>query len=102
MVAHRENQRSQRSAPNSTLKEMQHQLERPAELAREYPMSSMLVVFGLGLGVGVALSQVLCSSMAGSYFHEPTFTEKLSKQISDAVHQVLPDSMSRQLSRLGG
>jgi len=74
---------------------MQEAMERPAELAREYPMSSMLVVFGVGLGVGVLLSQVACASM----HHEPTFSERLSRQIYDAVNQVIPDSVRTQIGR---
>ena len=74
---------------------MQEALHRPVEMAREYPMSSMLMVFGVGLGVGVLISQVACSAMQ----HEPTFSERLSQQIHDAVNQVIPDSIRSQLSR---
>jgi hypothetical protein len=76
----------------------QEAVERPVELAREYPISSMLVVFGLGLGVGVVLSQVCSSSLLGMA-HEPTFTERLSRQIYDAVNQVLPESVRGQVAR---
>jgi len=67
-------------------------LEKPVEVAREYPISSMLVVFGVGLGVGVLISQVACSSLT-SMVHEPTFSEKLSRQIYHAVNEVLPQSV---------
>lgn len=75
---------------------MQEALQQPMEMAREYPMSSMLVLFGVGLGVGVLLSQVACSAMP---HHEPTFSERLSQQIHDAVNQVIPDSVRSQLNR---
>jgi len=77
---------------------MQEALEQPMEMAREYPVSSMLVVFGVGLGVGVLLSQVACSAM----HHEPTFSERLSQQVYDAVNQVVPDSLRAQLNRVRG
>ena len=84
----------QKVETNSTHR-LQDAVEKPMEMAREYPMSSMLVVFGVGLGVGVLISQVACSSM----HHEPTFSEKLSRQIYHAVHDVLPDSIRGQISR---
>lgn len=74
---------------------VQEALEQPMEMAREYPVSSMLVVFGVGLGVGVLLSQVACSAM----HHEPTFSERISQQIHDAVNRVIPDSVRSQISR---
>jgi hypothetical protein len=73
-------------------------IEKPVEVAKEYPVASMLVVFGVGLGVGVLLSQVACSSFAGMY-HEPTFSERLSQQIYHAVNDVIPDSLRGQLAR---
>ena len=73
-------------------------MEKPMEVAREYPISSMLVLFGVGLGVGVLLSQAACSSLTSMY-HEPTFSEKLSHQIYHAVNEVLPESIRGQLSR---
>jgi len=85
---------SQQMESNAT-KRVQEALERPVEMAREYPVSSMLVVFGVGLGVGVLLSQVACTSM----YHEPTFSERLSRQIYDAVNQVIPDSVRTQMAR---
>ena len=39
-------------------------IERPAELVKEYPLASMLLMFGMGLGVGVILSQTISSSQA--------------------------------------
>ena len=80
----------------SNMKRVKEAIEQPMEMAREYPMSSMLVVFGVGLGVGVLLSQVACSAM----HHEPTLRERLSQQIYDAVNQVIPDSVRGQLNRL--
>jgi hypothetical protein len=70
--------------------------ERPVEIVKEYPLSSMMIVFGMGLGVGVVLSQTLCSSLMEAIEPEPTMTEKLRKQVYDAVSHVLSPSMMRQ------
>jgi hypothetical protein len=55
----------------------------------------MLLMFGLGMGVGVVVAQALCSSLAEE--ESPTMTENLRKQVFDAVSSVLPPSMMRQL-----
>lgn len=80
----------------------QHALERPAEVVREYPVSSMLLMFGVGLGVGLIVTQALCS--ASMFEPEPTTTERWQRNLMHAaervVHaadRVLPASMSRQL-----
>jgi hypothetical protein len=72
---------------------LHHAMERPGELVKEYPVSSMLVLFGIGLGVGVLISQAMCSTML-----EPeTTTERWQRQLMGAADRVLPTSMSRQL-----
>ncbi len=55
-------------------------LGKPAEMMQEYPLSSMLVVFSLGLGVGVIIGQALVPS-----FHEPTMSERMSRQLHDSM-----------------
>ena len=71
----------------------QHTLERPKEMVHEYPVSSMLVMFGLGLGVGLILSQTLCTMLES----EPTMTERWQRNLIHAADRVLPSGMSRQL-----
>jgi len=53
---------------------------RPTEMVKEYPMSSMMVVFGVGLGLGVVLSQAILPT-----FHEPTMSERMGQQLYDAM-----------------
>lgn len=72
----------------------QHAMERPQEMLKEYPVSSMLVVFGLGLGVGLLVSQAMCSTMLEP---EPTMTERWQRNFMNAADRVLPSGMSRQL-----
>jgi hypothetical protein len=67
----------------------------PIETVKEHPLPSMLLMFGLGMGVGIIVAQTLCSSLMEE--EPPTMTEKLRKQVFDAVSGVLPPSMMRQL-----
>jgi hypothetical protein len=67
----------------------------PTEMVKDHPLPSMLLMFGLGMGVGVVVAQALCSSLAEE--ETPTMTEKVRKQVFDAVSSVLPPSMMRQL-----
>jgi hypothetical protein len=55
-------------------------ITRPQDMVQEYPLSSMLVVFSLGLGVGIAVSQLLLTSN-----HEPTMTERMGRQLYDSM-----------------
>jgi hypothetical protein len=74
--------------------DLQEALEKPLEMAKEYPVSSMLVVFGVGLGVGVLLSQAV--SRLPYAAAEPTMSERLAKQIYDAVSSAIPPSLAKQ------
>lgn len=92
MVAH------EKTASNSTW-HVEEALSKPAEMAREYPLSSMLLVFGTGLGVGVLLSQALAGPLHQMLQPEPTMTERLGRQMMDYLSNALPESLSRQLPR---
>ncbi len=77
--------------------EIRHALEKPVEMAKEYPVASMMVLFGVGLGVGVLLGQS-CSRLP--YFApEQSTTERLTKQIYDAVANAIPSSLAHQFHR---
>jgi hypothetical protein len=76
--------------------EFLHAMERPTELVHEYPVSSMLLMFGLGLGVGVIVSQTLLSGLAEA-LEEPTMSDKVKRQLYDALSQVIPASTLRQI-----
>jgi len=71
-------------------------MERPTELVQQYPISTMLLMFGVGLGVGVVLSQAVCSAFTEA-MEEPTMAEKVKRQVYDAVSQVLPANMMKQI-----
>jgi hypothetical protein len=72
-------------------------IEHPAELVKDHPLPSMLFLFGIGIGVGVVVSQVLCSSMMEMVEPEPTMTEKVLRQVYDALTNVVPPSMLKQI-----
>ncbi len=73
----------------------------PEGLVSHYPLSSVLVVFGIGLGVGVALGSIL----GGPVMPRPSFgqrtelaAEKLGRQMLDAIAGALPESLSKYVS----
>jgi phosphohistidine swiveling domain-containing protein len=74
--------------------QFRHAMEQPTEMVKEHPLPSMLLMFGLGLGVGVVVAQTLCSSLMED--HEPTMTDKMRKQVYDALSHVVSPSMLKQ------
>ena len=87
MVAHQRNRVSD---------EFWGAVERPADLVQDYPLPSMLFMFGMGLGVGVLISQTLCASLLES-LEEPTLNEKMRRQVYDALSHVISPAMLKQL-----
>jgi hypothetical protein len=77
---------------------MEGAVQRPKQAVEEYPISSMLVVFGVGLGVGVVLSQALCAPLMRAFEPEPSFTEKLGRSMYDAMASMMPESVTRRMS----
>lgn len=72
-------------------------LAQPTEMVKEYPVSSMLVIFGIGLGVGVMLSQALYEPVSRTFYPEPTLMEKLGRQMYDALHSAMPEALARRM-----
>lgn len=74
---------------------------KPQGLASHYPLSSVLVVFSIGLGVGVALGSLL----GGHVVPRPLLgqrtglaADKLGRQMLDAMAGVLPESLAKHIS----
>lgn len=70
-------------------------------MVSQYPLASVLVAFGIGLGVGVALETILAEPLKS----QPSFgqrteiaAEKLGRQMLDAIAGVLPESLSKHIS----
>ena len=55
------------------------------------------LMFGMGLGVGVIVSQTICNSLLEMAEPEPNMTDKLRRQVYDALSHVLTPSMLRQV-----
>jgi len=66
----------------------------PTQLVHEYPLSSTLVVFGVGLGAGLLLSSILAEPVRQMTHHE-TSSERVRRQVMDALHSVLPAALQR-------
>jgi len=73
-------------------------VSRSQDMIGQHPMSTALVVFGVGLGIGVALGSLL----SGAAATPPSFgqraelaAEKLGRQMLDAISGILPDSITR-------
>jgi hypothetical protein len=71
-------------------------MERPTDLVKDHPLPAMLLMFGMGLGVGVLISQTLCASLLDS-LEEPTMTEKMRRQVYDTLSRVISPAMLKQL-----
>ena len=74
---------------------------KPNGVVSHYPLSSVLVVFGLGLGIGVALGCII----AGPATPLPSFgqragsaAEHFGRQMLGAIAGVLPESLSKHIA----
>jgi|GEM_PF-4232444 len=68
------------------------------EWMEEHSMTSVTVLFGLGVAVGLLLGHTIAESTGRKMFHEDTLTEKLTGQIRDIVKNTLPPRLSRHFS----
>jgi len=85
MVAH------QRTEQNGL--DFEQAMQRPIEMAKEYPVASMLVVFGVGLGVGILLGQAAPSMSSASSNSSSSWMDSASRGFDSASRYV--DSASR-------
>jgi hypothetical protein len=72
----------------------------PRQIVEQHPMSTALMAFGIGIGVGVVLGSMLTTPD-----EPPTFgqraehaAEKLGRQVIDAITGVLPQSIARHVA----
>lgn len=85
-------------SPKTQLSAESSMSERSVGVVKDYPLSSMLVVFGVGMGIGVLLSQAVGVPLLHSMQPEPTFSEKLGHRIYEAVASTIPESLMRRMS----
>lgn len=57
---------------------------KPVQVVREHPIPASLVMFGIGLGIGVLFTSKACEAMT----HQETTSERLSRQFSDALTEI--------------
>jgi hypothetical protein len=63
-------------------------------MIRQNPMAAMLVAFGAGLGLGVLITQAMAEEE-----REPLLSGRTKRQIYDAVSNMLPTMLQRQLEQ---
>lgn len=73
-------------------------LNRPAEMVQEYPISTAMVVFGVGMGLGLLLSHTIGDSFMRAVAPPPTMAERLTRQFYDTLSQAVPESVSRRFA----
>jgi hypothetical protein len=73
--------------------------QKPRELVREYPLSSTLLVFGVGIGVGMLLGQTVGELLFES--HQPPSrlgrVSTLANQLCDSVRHSVSEAMEKHL-----
>jgi len=72
----------------------------PTEFVQEYPASSILVAFGIGLGLGVIVGHSLSDAMtpsSSSRRNVERSMESFGRQVCEALRSSLPESVSRHL-----
>lgn len=72
---------------------------RPQQMVREHPLESALVVFGLGVGIGVVIGTALAGSLREFREPAPSAAQRIGRQVLEAVSQSLPEAVARHLPR---
>lgn len=75
---------------NRIYDEVKHVSDHAAETVGEYPISAAGLAFGLGVGVGLLIGVAIGGS---SQAHQRGMTERIGRQVLDAMSKALPDSV---------
>jgi len=81
----------------SRLREMPG-MARADECVQDHPVSSSMVVFGLGIGLGVLLVNAMHSPRRSRYEEVSDRGRHLASQVVAAVREAVPDMVRRQMS----
>ena len=68
------------------------------EWVEEHALTSVTVLFGLGIAVGMLLGHAIAESTGRHVFHEDSLTEKLTGQIRGLLKNNLPQGVSRHFA----
>ena len=79
----------------SSVAQVYHQLEDAVE---ERPLSSLILSFGVGLGVGLALGGLLAASDARGERQQRT-AERFGRQLLDALGRIVPHALTERIAR---
>jgi len=69
----------------------------PAALVEDNPLTSVTVLFGIGLGVGFILGHTIAEAAGRQMFHQDTFTDRLTSQIRELLKNNLPQGITRHM-----
>jgi hypothetical protein len=68
------------------------------DLVEDYPISSTLLAFGVGLSIGVLVGHTIAGALSSE--PEPSSRlDSLSQQVCDAVRKTVPEAIGRYLPR---
>jgi len=69
----------------------------PRELVQEHPVSSTMLAFGVGIGVGLLVGHALSESLMENSTPQCSKAEKFGRQMFDALRGALPEGVARHL-----
>jgi hypothetical protein len=95
--------RSRFPSPQTAYEEVRERATRGYHEVEEFigrnPASSVLAVFGMGLGIGIWIGSSLVEAERRRRAESASFTEKLGRQVLEAISGVMPESFSTRLQR---
>ncbi len=68
------------------------------ETIGEYPAAAMVVLFSVGLGIGLVVGHAISESLTDESRPSDSLVQKLTCQIRNALKQALPENIWQQLS----
>ena len=73
-------------------------VERVEETVQQFPFSSVLTAFGIGLGLGVVLGCALAEPQRPSHWYDNLSAERFGRSMLDSLSNVLPEKFARHVS----
>ena len=65
----------------------------------EHPTSTVLIAFGIGFGISVAVANALSDPPRKSHWYDMQTAEKFGRQVLDSLSGALPDALSSRMGR---